>query len=168
MNSSLLKHYVHEDDANIISHLSCNGALTSGGLAIKTATSADMKTANTVTFKVANVFKSLSAVATIDLSALCPGTIEDDEQAIVAVFVNAAGTVTAELTDPISITDTTALAAQCLPDFDTDVVCIGCAVIKNETGADFVVGTTALDKSGMTVTYYNLAGAFPGMVLSNS
>lgn len=163
MNSSLLKHYDHEADANIISHLSCNGALTSGGLAIKQASSADMKTANTVTFKIANVLYSESANATIDLSALCPGTIKDDEQAIVAVFVNAAGDVTAELTTPVALT-----ATPCLPNFDTDVVCIGCCVIKNESGSDFVVGTTALDLTGVTTTYYNLAGAFPGMVLANS
>lgn len=163
MNSSLYKLYDHECDALAISHLSCNGALTAGGLAIKTASSADMKTANTITYKVANVLYSKTAVATIDLSALCPGTIADDHQAIVAVFVDAAGNVTATLTTPVGLTDT-----PCLPDFDTTKVCVGCCVIKNETGSTFTVGTTALDASGVTTSYKDLAGAFPGMVLSNS
>jgi hypothetical protein len=134
-----------------------NKALNSGVLAIKATANADAKTTAAIAFTLAGVLYSLAAQATLDLSALVTKVIAAGESAAIFLFTNASGTVTAVAVDP------DADGKYVCPDFDTDAkVCFGAIKLVNGTASDFTVGTTALDTTDITSTYYNLSGFYPG------
>lgn len=88
-------------------------------------------------------------------------TVADDHMVVIAWFLDKDGNITSAANPVVAITAATPV----LPAFADTKVCIGAAKIVNETGSNFVGATTALDASGLTVTYYNLGSAFSGMTL---
>ena len=143
-----------------LEHIS-NQTLGSVGLAIKAAESADAKTANAVAQCISGVINSLAAIATIDLSALSGTSIPDGSGLLIVLFANASDTVSAIESDVT--TDTAAIA---VPDYaPAGLAPFGAIKIVNGSGSAFTVGTTALDTSDVTVTYYNLSWIAPGMTL---
>lgn len=164
-NASLTAMFDHESTADSFNVLTQNRVLSSAGMAIKTGSDPDAKFANTITFAIGGKFAAPKTTGNLDLSALLSGktlTIADDYQNTVAFFINAGGTITADIATSVAITED----MPAIPDFDDDVVCFGAITIKNESGSTFTVGTTALDKSGVTSTYYNLTGGWSGMTLA--
>lgn len=164
MNSSIQILFDHESDADNASVLCMNGCLTSAGMAIKTSADPDAKFANTITYQIDGILHA-KTTANLDLSALLSGetslVIADDYHTVIAFFLDADGNVTADMATPAAITET----IPAIPSYDNDLVCFGALTIKNETGSNFTVGTTHLDASGVTATYYNFGTCFPGMVL---
>lgn len=133
-----------------------NGCKTIGSLAIKTSSDPDAKTTAAVVFEIAGKLYSLGAQGTLDLSALCAGTIANGATKGVFLFVNAAGTVTGQL---VAADSSGNIAC---PDHATSLVCFGSIKIANASGSAFTVGTTALDTSNVTVTYKNHGCLLPG------
>lgn len=148
--------YINHEDAQLVSdHTRC-ALHSSNGLAIKTAASADAKTtaASVCSFK--NTFYSLAAQATLDLSTATEAddnlVIADEASAIVICWVTPAGVVSFELRHDNDIPEFTA----------TSKCCFGIIKIVNASDADFTVGTTALDATGITATYYTPMFVLPG------
>jgi len=119
----------------------------SGGLAIKAATSALVKSANAIHFIVDGAPATKAAA---DMAALS-GTIADTKKGCVAFTVKADGT----LTRRNGGYDVATLAACTLPEIPDGEVLIGFIIIENGTGSTFTGATTALDTASLTVTYFN-------------
>lgn len=126
-----------------------NIATTAAGLAIKEAKSAAAKVSNTTHF---HINGELFYVTTKDVVIPATVTIENDMQCMLTVMTDIAGTISVVkgteftksshyTTDLISKTGNATKAI------------LGYIYIKNETDAQFVGGTTALDAANLTVSY---------------
>jgi len=92
-----------------------------------------------------------------DIALTAGHTIEDDEYAIILVLLDADGDLTSVMGDTASLAGVTAGPEQIhFPTPTADTCPIGYIKVLNETGSDFVSGTTALDTSGITDTYVDL------------
>lgn len=129
--------------------------LNAGGLAIKTTSSAVVKTVNTVFFLAGNKFKSLAAA---DMPALT-GTIPTAYTSVYAFQVDSAGTTS--VVKGNNVLTATGLSLSDLPVTDKTKAVIGLVVVANATGSDFTGGTTALDTASLTVSY--LDGSVSGL-----
>jgi len=119
-----------------------------------------IKTASAVTPILKGV--ALSEVAATDNIDPTPvsgnDTIPDDMKAALAVLVNSSGAVKTLLGRCVGLTD-----QAFMPDYDPETyVCIGHVLVKNETGSDFVVGTTDMGAANVTDTYTDVRRCFPG------
>lgn len=167
-NTGLNNYYDHATDFVLGNHLLLNKASnTTPGMAIKAGSSAIAKFANTVEFSISGKpYQKTTADAplcttyTNAAGQTVAATIADDEKALVAFFLDASGNVSADMTIPVAVGSTDAIY---LPKFADTKVCIGAVLIKNESGAVFTNATTALDKTGVTTTYYNFSKSFPLM-----
>lgn len=122
-------------------------ACNSGGLAIKTAGSALVKTVNAV---VCMVEGGLVSVAAADMPALTGlGTLASGEKNVVVFVSDSAGTVS-----NLYGTKSTTLAGIVFPTITADRAVLGFVTIQ-ATGASFIGGTTALDAGSHVVTYVN-------------
>ena len=157
--ASIFDQFTNNAKASTLLELMRNKCESACGLAIKAAGNADAKTASAIAFCIGGKFYSLAAQATLDLSALCPGTIATGTSAGVFFFVNAAGTVTASL---VSADSAGAIAC---PDFGLTKVCFGSIKIANASGSTFTVGTTALDVSNVTTSYSDHNVMMPGQTI---
>lgn len=133
-----------------------NWALNSGILAIKTTADPDAKTTAIIVTSIGGKIGAIAAAATLDLSALCAGTIAAGASKGVFLFADGAGTVSAVLVAP------NADGAIVCPEHPITKICFGSIKIVNGTASTFTVGTTALDTASVTVTYTNHSCILPG------
>lgn len=126
-----------------------NIATTPAGLAISAAKSAAAKVTNTTHF---HINGTLFYVTTKDVTIPATVTIENDMQCMLTVMTDIAGT--------ISVVKGTEFTKS--SHYTTDLInktgnatkaILGYIYIKNETDAQFVGGTTALDAANLTVSY---------------
>lgn len=120
----------------------------SGGLAIKTASSALARTANTVTYVAGGVHGSLAAG---DMPALTGLTITANRFNVAVFYVNAAGTTSVKFG-----TEGATAGAVKFPEPPVGSACIGYLLITHSS--TFTGGTTALDTA--TTVYVNTLGPF--------
>lgn len=133
-----------------------NWLLTTPTLAIKTGSSALVKH---VAFRYA-VGGVLKAKTAGDAPALS-GTIADDFKMVCALYINAAGTLSWDYSNPIALATDIDLkkAGQTGRSLlGTEGILVGYVVIINETGSAFTLGTTALDAASTTVYYVDAFG----------
>ena len=142
---------------------------TDAGLAIGTNTGT-IKTTATLTFTVNGVFYAKSATDNISIAYTAPddtyNTVDNGSftggtngsTRLYGCFINSAGTVSVV---PGPIVDSVALAAGTValefPPAQKDKACFGAIKVALTAGTSFVPGTTGLDASGVTETYYDLA-----------
>lgn len=133
-----------------------SGLLSSAGLAIKAGGSAVVKAATAFSAVVSGAI--VVKAANTDMPALA-GTLATAKSAVWAFYIDAAGTlsVSAKTADAANV----AAALALFPATPDDKALVGFVVISNATGSDFVGGTTALDTSSLTVSYYSCVGPTP-------
>lgn len=149
-----------------------NLAFTSGALD-SSATAGKIKTTATVTYTINGVFKSKGATDNVVLTYAGPSVYSaasngsftggaNGSTRLYGVYLDAGGNFSVV---PGPIVDTAALAAGSaalqFPGAKADAACIGAVRIAVTAGTSFVPGTTALDATGVTTTYYNLSSV-PG------
>lgn len=152
-----------------------NFALSSGAVAITTDTT-KIKTTATITYVVNGEFKSKSATDNISIAYTGPtvyrapagvGTGDgsftggaNGSTRVYGVYLDGAGNFSVV---PGPIVDSAALAAGTAPlEFpgeQADKACVAAVRVAVTAGTTFVPGTTGLDATGVTDTYYNLAFA---------
>jgi len=129
----------------------------------------DVETATAFYFCIGGIWYTKAIDAAIDISAECAQfatdalssiTLADDYEAVYIFTIAADGTLDYVRSTPLALDSGTYHE---VPDFDRDtVVCFAAVKVLNETGSVFTFGTTGLDTSGITDTYYNLQNPFPG------
>lgn len=149
-------------DHRALRHLLGNRCYTSGVLAIDANTN-DVQTTAAVVYTVKGILYSLAAIAAIDLSGL--GGLPDDALATGYTQIfgleasTDASTVTVVYGEQVLTADITSGARELdWPIASSDAHTIfGCVKVVNATGSNFTFGTTGLDTSGITDTYYNMS-----------
>ncbi|MEA3430202.1 MAG: hypothetical protein U9R08_02935 [Nanoarchaeota archaeon] len=127
-----------------------NHVMNSGGLAIKTGSSALVKTANDVYYTYDGVLYELAAC---DMAALTSGGVLSDGYKNVVVFtVDVDGNKSAHF--GTAATTIAGITWPTAPSADDEAV-IGWLLIENGSGSDFTFGTTALDTGSVTCNYFN-------------
>lgn len=149
---------VHEDFASQL--LNC--AFTSGGLAVKAATDPDIKTASAVVYAINGVLYS-HAAGNIDLSAFTTEKLAAGKACLLAICLDADDEMTIVQGDAVTIPASGEEMVFSIPEYGDGVCCIGAVVIENAGSSDFTIGTTNLDATGVTDTYFNFHKVFPGM-----
>lgn len=148
-----------------------NRSLNSGVLAIDANTN-DVQTSAAVNYIIDGVFYQLAIQAAIDLSTLYvigeDGTVEsaangytalpDGYTCVYLLVVGTAGTIRVVEGTQVSNAAITAgtKTAEC-PSCPPEYAPFGAVKVANASGSSFTFGTTGLDASGVTDTYYNLA-----------
>jgi hypothetical protein len=153
-----------------------NLAFTSGVLDDGT-TAGTIKTTATVTFTVNGRFYSKGATDDVSIAYTGPSVYGANPNGaftgqaggstrLYNVYLDAAGAFSVE---PGPVVSTTALAAGSAPlqfaEAKRNKACIGAVRVAVTANTTFVPGTTALDASGVTVTYLNLSSV-PGEPLT--
>jgi hypothetical protein len=128
-----------------------NMPLAAPGLAIHGASSPKAKITNTVAYKIdGTIYPAMVTAADITLTtaqSIPTGTVIG-----VTVYANSAGTVS--LGTGTSVANTTgAYPTANLPGAKDGFAIVGWIIISNQTGSNFVGGTTDLDASSLTVVY---------------
>lgn len=131
-----------------------NYLLSSAGLVIKTSSSAVVKAGSAFIAVAGGV--PVSKAANTDMSAIA-GTLATAKAALWAFYIDSEGTITTSA--KTADADDAEGAIALLPAIPENKAMIGYIVVENATGSNFVGGTTALDASNVTVTYYNSYGA---------
>lgn len=132
--------------------------LTTGGLAIKAADSALVKTANTISYMINGVAYTKAAA---DMAALS-GTVANGTFNVFCFYVDASGTLTTRMG-----TAATTKAGIVFPEHIDGKVMIGFVIINPTGTGSFVGGTTALDDANVApnAVYVNTLGGFvPGII----
>lgn len=147
----------HQD----LRHLLGNQCFTRGVLAIDANTN-DVQTTAACVYTVKGILYSLAAIAAIDISGLTglPTTALADGYTQIFGFEAStdASTVTVVYGDQVATADITAgTQVADWPTASSDLHTIfGAVKVVNATGSAFTFGTTGLDTSGITDTYYNV------------
>lgn len=136
-------------------------ALSYGNLAID-ANSENVQTGNAVEFCIDGVLYSKAAVAEIDISGL---DVIDEQGAASAMTAQATATdriylLALDASGNIHVIQGQAVATgeDCYcPGCPADHAPFGAVKVANATGSNFTFGTTGLDTSGITDTYFNLS-----------
>ena len=158
---------VNQDLINIITLLA-NRVLGKAGISIDANTN-DVETDNAIDFVINGIVYQLAAQTAIDISGLdfydadgealsAVAAQADDYDCLYVFSVNASGT--------IIVSQATAVAlggAIVFPTIPSGYVPLGAVKVVNETGSAFTFGTTGLDTSGITDTYYDLSIVPAGM-----
>jgi hypothetical protein len=131
-----------------------SGVLQPAALAIKTGGSAIVRSTTNIVAKVGGTW---AYVAAGDMSAIA-GTLVTAHYAGWAFYVDNAGTVTTSTKTADCDSFALALAAVSAISTPSTKVLIGFIIVQNATGSDFTAGTTALDASNVTTTYFNVSG----------
>jgi len=150
-----------------------NLALNSGALAAGTNTGT-IKTTAAIAYTIDGVFKSKATTDNISIAVSGPSGVYSDpgngsftgqtggSTRIYGLFLDAAGAVSVV---PGAIANTAKLAAGTeslqWPAAQRNKACFGALRIAVTAGTTFIPGTTALDASGVTGTFYNLSSV-PG------
>jgi len=175
MNSSIFKQIEKQNVANIVMHTSLNQCLGSVVLAIKVGADPNMKTTGTPAYMMNGQLGALTAQATVATAPIAAKVIPATMQALIAVFTDNAGTFSVDMGPVVAQTQsvlvngvaTTVAINPNLPDYADTKLCVGCVKVVNNSAANFVPGTTALDAANIATTYYNLGAAFPQMYMAN-
>jgi len=153
-----------------------NLAFTSGALDDGTV-AGTIKTTATVTFTINGQFKSKGATDDVSIAYTGPSVYGDagngaftgqtgGSTRLYGVYLNAGGNFSVL---PGPVVNSAALAAGAaslqFPSAQRDKACIGVVRVVVTANTTFVPGTTALDASGVTVTYINLSSV-PGEPLT--
>lgn len=150
-----------------------NAVYGKAGLAIDASTN-DVETANAFDYSIGGIMYTLAAQTAIDISGLSALTLDDaaahterawsvgsageftdipdDYENLICFAVDASGNIRV-LQGPLVALGGTVEA----PEVPDDHVVFAGVHVKNESGSTFVVGTTGLDTSGVTDTYYDFA-----------
>ena len=128
-----------------------NMPLNAAGLAIKTSSSAIVKTTNTINYVIDGKLYSKAAA---DLTALTGYNVSDTYTAVLAVMLDSAGTASYVKSPELANASTFTTDMFITPNNGKSL--IGWIIIKNASGAAFTGGTTALDASNVTVTYFDV------------
>lgn len=131
--------------------------LNSGGLALKTSSSALAKTVNTIYAMIDGVLVSKAAA---DMAALSGTTLADGDKNVYVFTVNASGTLAT-----YQGTKAATIGGVVFPTIPSGEVVIGFVYIAT-SGATFVPGTTALDAGTVTAVYVNTPYPFNPNALS--
>jgi len=135
-------------------------AFTATNVRMTTAATLAIKAAGGVLVKSTGAFAALVAGAVVtkeantDMAVLV-GTLATAKSAAWAFELDASGTLTT--TTKTADVATAALAIAALAAVTANKVRVGYIVVTNTSGANFVGGTTALDATGIAVTYVNTA-----------
>lgn len=124
--------------------------LTPATLAIKAAEGVVAKSTSAFSVLVAGVVQSKSA--NTDMANLPATALATGKACLYLFYIDSAGTLTTVKTADAA-NKAAALAA--LPAMTANLVRIGYLCVENATGGNFVGNTTALDATGVTVTYVN-------------
>lgn len=143
-----------------------NRALSYGNLAID-ANTENVQTGNAVEFCIDGVLYSKAAVAEIDVSGLAVIDEQGDTTTMSAqatgydriylLVLNSSGTIKVVQGQAVA----TGESCYC-PGCPAGYAPFGAVKVANATGSNFTFGTTGLDTSGITDTYYNLSGVPAG------
>lgn len=129
-----------------------NFCMSSGGLTIKTGSSALVKTATAVKYLIDG---ALYTVAAGDMAALS-GTVTADKFNVFCFYVDADGDVTTQMG-----TEGASLAAVVFPTQVAGTAMIGYVIINPTGTGDFVGGTTALDDATVVPNAFYVNTAYP-------
>lgn len=133
-----------------------NLVFNSGGLAIKTSSSALAKTANAINAIIDGVLISKAAA---DMAALSGSVVANGSKNVYVFTVDVSGNLAT-----LAGTAATTLAGILFPTIPEGQAVIGFIIVDNGTGSNFTPGTTALDTGSLTVTYVNTPYPFiPGI-----
>jgi len=141
-------------------HLLGNMTFNSGVLAID-ANSENVQTTATVEFTIKGIHYTKAAVAAIDVSTLTglsTTALADGYTQIFGLELVAGGTISIVYGEQVLTADITSgdqVADWPVASDDLSVI-FGAVKVVNASSADFVFGTTGLDASGITDTYYNI------------
>jgi len=141
-------------------HLLGNMTFNSGVLAID-ANSENVQTTATIEFSVKGIHYTKAAVAEIDVSTLTglsSTALADGKTQIFGLELVSGGTISVVYGEQKATADITAgtqVADWPVASDDLSTI-FGAVKVVNASGADFVFGTTGLDASGITDTYYNI------------
>ena len=130
--------------------------VNSAGLAIKAGGSAIVKAVNVFVALVGNV--AVGKAANTDMAALV-GTVADTKSALFPFYIDASNVLTTGAKTADAANANAALLL--LPAVPAGLCQIGYIIVTNASGAPFVGGTTALDATGITVTYSNSLNPAP-------
>lgn len=140
--------------------MSVSQMLSSGGLAIKSASSAVAKTGTAFTYLANSKLGTKSA--NTDMAALV-GTVSNANFNVFVFFVDDAGTLST-----LMGTEGATLNAVQFPTFDPGKTCIGFVIINPTGTGDFVGGTTALDDGTVVPNASYVDTPYPFAVLSGT
>lgn len=139
-----------------------NRAFTIGVLAIDDSNTENVQTTAAVVFSINGVLYSKAAVAEIDVSGLDVLDESGAETSMTAqvtatdriylLILDSGGNIKVVQGEAVA-TGETCYCPVCPPDH----AAFGAVKVANATGSDFTFGTTGLDTSGITDTYYNLS-----------
>jgi len=90
--------------------------------------------------------------ANTDMSVIA-GTLATAKAALWAFYIDSAGTITTSTKTADAANAAAALALK--PAIPANKVELGYIIVANASGADFTAGTTALDATDITTTYYS-------------
>lgn len=138
------------DWVTTVANFNMNHLLAAPGLVIGSTSTAAVKIANTTKYVCGGVCCS-KTTAEIAFTAGSASNIATGYETVFALQLNASGTGTL-------VPGTTALGSgnALYPENPANGYCvIGYVRVYNNTGSAFTAGTTGLDTSGLTVTYYD-------------
>lgn len=143
-------------------HMLGNRALNSATFAIDGTNTENVQTGATLNYTVKGIFYSKATVAEIDISGLTglsSDALADLKTQMFGLEINAAGTISVVFGDQILTSEITAGDRDVDWPKASDDLNTLFAVVKvvNATGSAWTFGTTDLDASGVTDTYYNLS-----------
>jgi len=133
-----------------------NGPVDSPGLAISAASSPAPK-AGAFSYRIDGKIYAKAAQATIALTT--GGSVAAGATGAYFLSLDAAG----DLAVTLATADSNGAIA--VPTPAAGYAFFGAVKVANGSGAAFTAGTTALDATGITATYFNLAGIVPGETL---
>lgn len=119
-------------------------------LAIKAAEGTVPKSTSAIRVLVSGVFQAKAA--NTDMSVIA-GTLATAKSALWAFYIDSAGTITTSTKTADAATPAAALLLK--PAVPDNKVELGYIIVANASGSNFTGGTTALDATGVTTTYYS-------------
>ena len=150
-----------------LNHLVRGGNLCLGkaGLVIAGTTKTDIKTANAIDYAINGLLYSKAATDNIPVTAADAQAVSTS--CLYLVCIDADGTVsTVKGVEELTADVTSGKAALTWPQPPSnDVVVIGAVRVDTSDSVPFIAGTTALDATGITDTYYDLF-AIPALPLT--
>lgn len=130
------------------------------GFSIDTATN-DVETDNAFDYCIGGIWYTNAIDAAIDISAeisSLPAALASGYECVYMFEIDASGNYTVSAGDPVLVSDITAgtKTADWPQPSSTSVCPFGAVRVRNETGSAFTLGTTGLDTSGITDTFYDI------------
>lgn len=124
--------------------------ITKATLVIKAASGTVPKSSTAIRVMAGGLFQAKSADT--DMSVIA-GTLATAKSALWAFYIDSAGTITTSTQTADAATPAAALLLK--PTIPDNKVELGYIIVANASGSNFTGGTTALDATGVTTTYYS-------------